>query len=187
MPILDLVDQIYPLPKSAKAAFAEIIHYRVLEKGDFVLKQGQVCHNLVFVEKGTLRSFYFKEAKDVTVSFSMMGEFSTSMYSFVSRKPSYESIEAIENCYLAYISHHDLFNKIEQHPSLERLYRMILEQYYILLEEQMIFSKFKSAKERYVELLAGKPKLIQVATVGQIASYLDMSIETLSRVRHGLL
>jgi hypothetical protein len=60
---------------------------------------------------------------------------------------------------------------------------MILERYYIVLEEHQIFSKFKSAKERYLELMENRPKVIQKASVGQIASYLDMTIETLSRTR----
>nr|HAD53297.1 Crp/Fnr family transcriptional regulator [Algoriphagus sp.] len=68
-------------------------------------------------------------------------------------------------------------------PEMERAYRIILEKYYIALEEQLIFSKFKSAKDRYLELMDKKPKIIQKASVGQIASFLDMTIETLSRIR----
>ena len=81
------------------------------------------------------------------------------------------------------ISHEDLWNLFEIYPNLERTYRLILEQYYITLEEQLIFSKFKSAKERYLEFMETRPKIIHKASVGQIASYLDMSIETLSRIR----
>ena len=105
------------------------------------------------------------------------------MHSFITRQPSYESIEALEKTTSGKISQEDLSSLFDSHPSLERTYRMILEHYYIALEEQLIFSKFKSARERYLELMENRPKIIQKASVGQIASYLDMSIETLSRIR----
>ena len=81
------------------------------------------------------------------------------------------------------MSYDNLNQCFKEYPELERSYRMILEKYYIVLEEHQIFSKFKSAKERYMELMENRPKVIQKASVGQIASYLDMTIETLSRTR----
>jgi hypothetical protein len=105
------------------------------------------------------------------------------MHSFITQKPSNESLEALEKTTTGKISQADLWSLFDSHPNLERTYRMILERYFIALEEQLIFSKFKSARERYLELFETRPKIIQKASVGQIASYLDMSIETLSRIR----
>ena len=105
------------------------------------------------------------------------------MHSFITRKPSYEYIETLERSKIFQISHQNLNQCFQDYPELERTYRLILEKYYIVLEEHQIFSKFKSAKERYMELMENRPKVIQKASVGQIASYLDMTIETLSRTR----
>jgi CRP-like cAMP-binding protein len=153
------------------------------EKGYKLETAGEVSKYLYYIAEGSARSFYIRENRDITVSFSLEGEFVTAMHSFITRSPSYETIETLEKSLLYRISYSDLQDCFKNFPDLERVYRMILEKYYIALEEQMIFSKFKSARERYLELMEKKPKIIQRASVGHIASFLDMTIETLSRVR----
>jgi CRP-like cAMP-binding protein len=181
--ILRMFDQFPGLVDEDKHAFADKLEILSIEKGDLVVEEGIVCDYLYYIQEGSARSFYIKDNKEVTVSFSLEGEFVTSMYSFISRQPSYENIEAMEKAIVGRISHGALLNLFENHPALERTYRLILEQYYITLEEQLIFVKFKSAMERYRDLMENRPKIINKASVGQIASFLDMSIETLSRIR----
>lgn len=181
--ILRMFDQFPGLADADKLAFANELEMLTIEKGELLVKDEIVCDYLYYIREGSVRSFYTKDNKDVTVSFSLEGEFVTSMYSFISRQPSYENIEAMEKTMVARIRHGALLNLFENHPGLERTYRLILEQYYIMLEEQLIFVKFKSAMERYMDLMEHRPKIIHKASVGQIASYLDMSIETLSRIR----
>jgi hypothetical protein len=130
-----------------------------------------------------MRSFYFKDKKDITISFSSKSEFISSMSSFISQKPSYESIEALDNCILFEFEYEQLMALFLEDSHIEHLYRLILERYYVDLEEHLIFSKFKSAKDRYLELMEKKPFIIHKASVGQVASFLDMSLETLSRIR----
>jgi hypothetical protein len=89
----------------------------------------------------------------------------------------------MEKTRVARINYVSLMKLFEKYQDLERTYRLILEQYYITLEEQLIFAKFKSARDRYLDLMEYRPRIIHKASVGQIASYLDMSIETLSRIR----
>lgn len=181
--ILGMFNQFPGLAHADKIAFANELELLPLEKGELIEKEGKVCSHLYFVKAGSARSFYVKDNKDVTVSFTLEGEFTTAMHSFISRQPSYENIEAMEKTVVARINHSALTNLFESHHGLERTYRLILEQYYIMLEEQLIFAKFKSAMDRYLELMENRPKVIHKASVGQIASYLDMSIETLSRIR----
>ena len=181
--ILNLFSRFPEIEEDAKTAFANKLQILELDRGDLVEKAGEVCDHLYLVAEGSLRSYYYKDNKDITVSFALEGEFTTSMYSFISRQPGYENIEAMESSTVGKISHLELKELFETHPILERGYRIILEQYYIALEEQLIFTKFKSAKDRYLSLMESRPKIIHKASVGQIASYLDMSIETLSRIR----
>lgn len=181
--IIKTLENFSELGQEAKSAFEEKLQWIDLERGTLVEKSETICDYLYFVNSGSLRSYYHKDNKDVTVSFTLAGEFTTSMYSFISRNPSYESIEAMEPTRIARIHYDDLIGLFDSHHSLERVYRRLLEQYFILLEEQLIFAKFKSARERYLQLMENRPKVIQKASVGQIASYLDMSIETLSRIR----
>lgn len=181
--ILGMFDQFPGLEDADKIAFANELELLTIEKGDLVVQEGNVCNYLYYILEGSARSYYTKDSKDVTVSFTLEGEFVTSMHSFISRRPSYENIETLEKSVIARISRDALLNLFEHHRGLERTYRVILEQYYIMLEEQLIFVKFKSAMERYLDLMENRPKVIQKASVGQIASFLDMSIETLSRIR----
>lgn len=171
------------IPQESLELFVGKLSKRSLTKGKCLITEGKVCTELTFIQKGFIRSYYFKEKKDITISFSIQGEFIASMASFISQKTSYETIEALEPCELYQINHQDLMNLFEKDSHLEHLYRLILEQYYVALEEHLIFSKFKTAKERYLELMENKPYIIQKASVGQVASYLDMSLETLSRIR----
>lgn len=166
-----------------KKAFEKELDSVFVEKGGLLEQEGMVCNHLYFITEGSARSFYTRENKDITVSFSLEGEFLTAMHSFISRKASYENIEAMEKTKVARIKYESLMGLFEKHRDLERTYRLILEQYYITLEERLIFTKFKSARDRYLDLMEYRPKIIQRASVGQIASYLDMSIETLSRIR----
>jgi CRP-like cAMP-binding protein len=171
------------IPQESLERFVNKLSLRNLNKGECLISAGEICTHLSFIQKGFIRSYYFKEKKDITISFSIQGEFIASMASFISQKPSYETIEALEPCELYQISHSDLMELFEMDSQLEHLYRLILEHYYVTLEEHLIFSKFKTAKERYLELIENKPFIIQKASVGQVASYLDMSLETLSRIR----
>lgn len=180
---IDMFDQFPGLSEEARNAFEHELDTLLLDKGTLLEEEGIVCNHLYFILEGSARSYYTKENKDITVSFSLEGEFLTAMHSFISRKPSYENIEAMEKTKVARIKYESLLKLFEKHHDLERIYRLILEQYYITLEEQLIFTKFKSARDRYLDLMEYRPKIIQRASVGQIASYLDMSIETLSRIR----
>lgn len=179
----NMFGQYFDVPQESFQQFQEILHERNLQKGELWIQEGEVCGKLGFIGKGIMRSFYYRDKKDITVSFSTKGEFVTSMSSFIAQKPSYESIEALDNCQVFELYYADLMTLFERDRFLEHIYRLILEQYYIELEEQLIFAKFKSAKERYLELMDNKPYIIQKASVGQVASYLDMSLETLSRIR----
>jgi CRP-like cAMP-binding protein len=184
--LTETLNKFLDLEQKSLQAFLNKGNTREVSKSEKLISKGEICTNLFFILKGAVRSYYFKDDKDITISFSMEGEFITSMSSFISQSPSYENIEALEDCKLWHISHQDLMGLFDTHRDLERVYRLILEAYYIRVEEQLIFSKFKNARERYEELLQQNPEIIQKASVGQIASFLDMSIETLSRIRANL-
>ncbi|MBN3522104.1 Crp/Fnr family transcriptional regulator [Algoriphagus lutimaris] len=181
--ILGIFDKFPFLSDSAKTGFLSNLEEVEFNKGDLLAKEGEVSQYLYYFSEGAARSYYSRNNRDITVSFTLAGEFVTAMHSFITRKPSYENIETLEKSKAYRISHDTLENMFVNYPETERAYRLILEEYYIVLEERQIFSKFKTAKERYLELMEYRPKVIQKASVGHIASYLDMSIETLSRIR----
>jgi len=102
---------------------------------------------------------------------------------FLSNTPSYERIEAIENTEVEAIHKDDLELLYKTFPETERVGRVILEQYYMRLEERVVYIQFKSAKERYEHFFTKRTELIKRAPLGCIASYLGITQETLSRIR----
>lgn len=181
--IIDFLKKFYPISKEAFNAFTNKLNKHHAKKGSLLAKENEVVNDLYFVASGCLRSYYIKDSKDITISFTLENDFVTSMYSFISRKPSYEYIEALEDSIYFTINYDDLQNLFKEFKEVETLYRKVLQQYYIMMEERIIFSKFKTAKQRYQHLMENRPEIIQKASVGHVASYLDVSIETLSRIR----
>lgn len=153
------------------------------EKNENVFAQGKICNYLFFINTGLMRSFYFTENKEVTNWLAAEDDLCTSYYSFISRKPSYETIQCLENCEVEAISYSKLNETYRLFPETERAGRLILEEYYSRLEERMTSIQFKSARERYHLFYRTRPDIANRAPLGHIASYLGMTQETLSRVR----
>ncbi len=154
-----------------------------VQKDTILIKNGERCRNLFFINKGIVRGFYFDNGKEITHWFAQEDDFATSFYSFITNQPSPETIEALEDCELTQISFDDLQKLYLKFPETERVGRIITENYYIDLEERFLNIQFKSAKERYQNLIGKNPNLLQRASLGQIATYLGITQETLSRVR----
>lgn len=154
-----------------------------ISKNEFLLTQGQVCRHLYFLEKGALRGFYNLDGKEITHWFSFENDFVTSFHSFITHKAAVENIQLLEGSILWAISKETLTNLLNQYHEIERLMRIAYEKYYIRLEERFVNAQFKTASERYENLLLQTPHIIERVPLGYIASYLGISQETLSRIR----
>ncbi|HUH74709.1 MAG TPA: Crp/Fnr family transcriptional regulator [Chitinophagales bacterium] len=154
-----------------------------LHKRTMVLKAGQVCENIYFVEKGLARTFYTSEGKDYTTDICIDGEFMVEFSSFVHQQPSMQNMELIEDCTLYYVSYDDLQELYRTYPIMERIGRLIAEYHYLSLSTHSYLLKFNTTAERYDYLFQNKIEIIRRAPLGVIASFLGMSIENLSRIR----
>lgn len=169
--------------EAATAAVLDALDTSTHARGDRLIEIGDRADRIHFITRGMVRSYFFKDRKDITLSFSAEGEFITSFRSFVSATPSYEVIEWLEDGETAFLLRDDLHALYDRFPEIERLGRVLTEKYYIMMEERLMFFKFKTALERYRDLLDQEPELIMRAPLQYIASYLDISVETLSRIR----
>ncbi len=177
------LQSIYKLGLAAQTALRAHLKPKTLAKGDFLLKEGTVCHHLYFLETGCLRGFYNLDGKEITHWFGFENDFVTSFYSFITQKPSVENLQVLENSELWSISYESLMKLYDEFPEIERLGRMANEKYYIRLEERYVNFQFKTAAERYELLLEKMPHILQRVALGYVASYLGISQETLSRIR----
>lgn len=141
---------------------------------------------MYFLETGSLRGYYNLDGKEITHWFGFENDFITSFHSFITQQPAIESIQLLENSTLWSISKEALTGLYNQHHEIERLVRIVYEQYYIRLEERYVNAQFKTATERYEELLQQRPHIVERVSLGHIAAYLGISQETLSRIRSRL-
>lgn len=180
---VDHIEKFYRLSKKGQEALISYMQKRILKKGEHLAQEGTICKHLNFIESGSVRGYYYLDGKEVTHWFGFEQDFVTSFYSFISRKPSVEYVQTMEESTVWSITLDNLLSLYDQYPELERVGREITEQYYIRLEERYVNAQFKTAIERYEELLASRPHILQRASLGYIASFLGISQETLSRIR----
>lgn len=178
-----LASQFHITPAAAAALEAVFVE-QDFRKNDLLLEEGQVCRQMFFLEKGCIRGFYNIDGKDISQWFGFENDFVTSFRSFITRSASSEYIQVVEDATLWSITKEQLENLLQQYPELEKMVRLIYEQYYIRLEERYSNAHFKSARERYDDLLEYSPHILQRMPLGYIASYLGISAETLSRIRN---
>jgi CRP-like cAMP-binding protein len=152
-------------------------------KGDTVLHEGDVCKYLYYIDKGLLRQYYYKNNKDVTEHISFEGHIVFCIESFLLQTPSRLMVETLEPT-LAYLIPYDKLEDLtEKSREIEVFYRKVLEHALISSQIHADSQRFESAQERYKRLLAAQPEIFLRAPLVHIASYLQMTPETLSRVR----
>ena len=171
------------LSAEAEHWLSEHLEESAYRKNEEVLREGKTCQYLYYVRSGMLGGYYLHDDKQICNWISVEHEFATSYYSFISRKPSHETIVSMEDTTVQQISYERMTELYQRFPETERAGRLILEEYYMRLEERLISIQFKSARERYTHFAATRPELVKRAPLGWIASYLGMSQETLSRIR----
>ena len=183
MSLIENLKSIISISKPLEDEINSISKKVTFSKGQNIVNIDERCDNLYFIEKGFLRGYYFDEDKEITNWFAQESEFATCFYSFISKKSSVEIIQALEDCILIQLPYSSLQKLYTTFPETERIGRIITENYYIKLEERILNLQFKTAKERYQKLHLTKPYILQRASLGQIASYLGITQETLSRIR----
>ena len=173
----------HSLSIAAQSALQDCLHQVTFNKNDYLLREGQVCRDLYFLEKGALRGYYNLDGKEITHWFGFENDFVTSFHSFITGEPAVENIQLLKGSILWAINKEQLDALFDQHQEIERLVRIVYEKYYIRLEERYVNAHFKTAAERYENLLQHTPHIVEHVPLGCIASYLGISAETLSRIR----
>ncbi len=156
-------------------------------KGELILKEGEVCTNIYWVVKGLVRQFYFKNGKEVTEYMAVENSICMSIESLFMEQPSHQQIQALEPTVIFAMPKPRLEREAVRNTNIQMLYRKILEESLILSQVHADMLRFESAPERYAKLVKRCPQLVLRAPLVYIASYLQMTPETLSRVRTSAL
>ena len=177
----------HPLSRESVHALAEILVCRKYRKGEIVLQAGEVCKAMLFIEKGMLRQFYYKYDKDLTEHIGFEKGMIICIESYFKQEPTRLMVETLEASVVWELPRVEVEKLIDQYHDIERLYRSFIEHSLIESQVKADTLRFEPAHERYNKLLQLHPEILKRAPLVYIASLLQMTPETLSRVRSSLL
>ncbi|RQO31448.1 Crp/Fnr family transcriptional regulator [Taibaiella sp. KBW10] len=183
MSITAIIQKTYVLPDSALHKVERLAEHMLLPKGHLLLRADKIEHQMYFIEKGIVRAYANPDDTDITFWFGKEQDIIISMKSYVDGAAGYEHIELLEDCSLYRIHTSSLQQLFETDIHISNWGRKFAEQELIKTEERLISRQFKTAKERYQELLHNHPDLLQRVQLGHIASYLGITQVSLSRIR----
>ena len=153
-------------------------------KGEMILKEGEICRNIYWVARGLVRQFYYKNGKELTEYMAAEDTMCMSIESLFKEEPTHQQIQALEPTVLYALPKPALEREAVRNVNIQMLYRKILEESLIISQIHADMVRFESAQERYAKLVKRSPQLVLRAPLVYIASYLQMTPETLSRVRN---
>lgn len=156
-------------------------------KGEKILCSGECSKYIYYVHQGLVRQYYFKNGKEMTNFLGVDGSVIMSIESLFRETPSQETIEALEPCYIYALPKKRLEEVALHNQNIQILYRKILEEALIESQIHADLVRFETAQDRYRRICKQMPKVVLRAPLVFIASYLQMTPETLSRVRSSTL
>ena len=152
-------------------------------KGAMVLNEGEVCKNIYYIDKGLLRQFYYRNDKELTEHLGVENTIVMCIESLFREEPTHLLVEALEPTIIYALPKQRLEQVALHNVNIQILYRKILEESLILSQVHADLVRFESAQDRYKKLCKLMPQVVLRAPLVYIASYLQMTPETLSRVR----
>jgi CRP-like cAMP-binding protein len=152
-------------------------------KDHFLVRQQEVCDYIFFIKKGVARIYYYKNNKEITEWIAMDEQFFLSIISFFERRPSHLIIQVLEPSQVMGIHYNDFTKLAAAHHEIETLFRKMVTGSLILSQYRMDSIQFETAHKRYDKLLQLSPQIIQRVPLSYIASFLGVTLETLSRIR----
>lgn len=183
--LLNKIEEIYtPLSLECQQEF--IAHSKVgtFKKGAVVVREGQFSKKAYLIIKGCARAYYLKDGKDISDWFTFENQFMAPIVSFFNEKPSPHYIEFVEDAVVLEFSKEAIDYLTNKHHDFERFISKIVTETMLGLCERLYTIQFNKAEERYNHLLGIYPDITKRIPLTHIASYLGITLETLSRIRN---
>ena len=164
--------------------FTSIPQVRRLKKKEFLLRAGEVCRYESFVLKGCLRNYYLDDKGDEHIlQFSVEDWWTSDLYSLLTQTPATQFIDALEDSSVALFDKDDLERLYHQVPKFERFFRIMLQNAFIAQQQRILQNIGSTGEERYLAFRKKYPSLEQRLPQHQIASFLGITPEFLSKIR----
>jgi len=175
------------LSENEIASFCNLFQQKLIKKKNFLLREGEVCKFEGFVTKGIFRVYHIdKSGAEQILYFAIENWWITDIDSFTTETPSQLFIEALEDSEVLLISKKDKEFAYTNLPQIEKLFRVMTQKTHVALQRRMIDNLSKTADQRYLDFIEKYPQLHQRLSNLQIAAYLGISHEFLSKIRNKL-
>jgi CRP-like cAMP-binding protein len=186
-PVFHYFDTILPLKENERIEFQNRMYERKIRRKQFILQQDDVCKHYTFIVSGCFRMFGV-DSKGIehNIQFAAENDWISDIGSFYSEKPSKLYIEALEPSLVLQIEKKDLLFLYTNFSRVNRNFRVIIENKFVELQNRVLQNISSTVEERYVTFLEQYPRLSNRLPSTQIASYLGVTPEFLSKVRKGL-
>jgi CRP-like cAMP-binding protein len=182
--ILTNVARHIALTDDETAFFLSLLEPKSLKRKKVYLEEGTVCKNSAFVLDGALKSFTVdKEGKEHILSFAIRGWWISDLYSLLSQKPAILNIEAIADSEVLLLSRDNQQLLYEKVPKFERFFRIIVENSLVANQQRLIDNLSSTAEDRYLRFIEKYPIIPSCVPQHNIASYLGITPEFLSKIR----
>jgi CRP-like cAMP-binding protein len=183
IPLLQMLNTFHPVGKGIELHLMKNVYCRNIPKGGYLLRGGEICDSLYFIKKGVLRGFIKEGNKEITTWFAIENEMVAAISSFILQVATMENIQAVEDCELLAISFADLNKMYGKYPSFNIVGRKITELHYTYAENRAYIIRLRDAEKKYALFLQFYSHIANRVQLTYIASFLGITIETLSRVR----
>lgn len=157
------------------------------KKNEQILNEGEICRNIYYVHQGLIRQYYHKNGKELTEHLGVEGTIFMCIESLFKEEPTQLMVETLEPSIIYALPKAKLEMVALHNVNIQILYRKILEESLILSQIHADLVRFESAQDRYKKMCKLNPEVIKRTPLIHVASYLQMSPETLSRVRTSAL
>jgi CRP-like cAMP-binding protein len=175
------------LREEERTFFHSLLRPRKVKKKNFLLQEGEICDFEAFMVRGCTRTYCLnKEGVETILLFAIEDWWVSDITSFTERKPSTLFIETLEDCELLTIDYSNKALLFEKVPAFEHMFRILVQRSLGVLQQRYLSSIAQTAEERYLQFLEKYPEVAQRVPQHQIARYIGVSPEFLSKVRSGL-
>lgn len=173
------------LPKEDLDDIISKFKSKKIKKNEFVLREGEICNDLIFVQHGCLRLYYIQEDVEVSVWFALKHSSAIEIYSFISETPTNYFLQAIEETEILYLPKTALNKLYETHPKMQEMMRKFWEDVILHLLARFTALQKDTAEQRYLDLLE-KPELLQSIPQKYLASFIGVTPTSLSRIKKNI-
>lgn len=186
-PLLQHFQAYLPLTEAECAMISERATQRNIKRRQMILQEGLPCRHYTFVVEGCFRMYAIDDkGTEHNIQFAAENDWIADIGSFHSGKPSRVFIEAIEASEIIQIEQQDLYFLYLHVPKLDRIFKVIIENKFVELQNRVLQNISSTAQQRYLSFLEQYPNLSRRLPNIQIASYLGITPEFLSKIRKDL-